>query len=316
MAYANTRENHTYSYDPDEDYSKKMQEAAAAGDYAAAAQYEQQRNEKIQGEGLTQYQATNHYAQYLPKSHQQQMNEILDKIMNREEFSYNMDADALYQQYKDQYIQQGKLAMNDAIGQAAALTGGYGNSYAQSVGQQAYSQYLGRLNDITPELYTLARERYDAEGDTLLNRFSLLAARENTEYNRNAAQEEKAYNLALSMLQSGMMPSQAVLSASGLSMEDAQKIYDNATTPSYAGYIDTNEDDTIDDDGDEFSIVYGEGMDERAFGEMMRSLTANAQVRDASSAADYIDTVLSKYGSQMSEAQWSVVLSWLERMGG
>ncbi len=256
MAYANMdkREDHTYSYDPNVDYSKKMDEAVAAGDYASAAQYEKQRNEKIAGEGLTQYQQTNKYTQYLP--YDQQMDDIFSKIMNRKDFSYDVDADALYQQYKDKYMQQGKLAMQDTMGQAAALTGGYGNSYAQAVGQQAYNQYLGGLNDVVPELYSLARERYDAEGNKLMNQYSLLADRENTEYsrnfaeeereynrnlaeeernyNRNAAEEEKAYNLALSMLQSGIMPSQALLDASGISAEDAKKIYDAANTPSYS----------------------------------------------------------------------------------
>ena len=59
-----------YGYSKDVDYSKLMQEAAAKGDYARAAIYEAQRNEKIAGEGLTQYQQTNQYASYLPGSSQ------------------------------------------------------------------------------------------------------------------------------------------------------------------------------------------------------------------------------------------------------
>ena len=58
----------TYGYDKNTDYKKLMDEAVKAGDYARAAIYEQQRNEKIAGEGLTQYGATNQYSTYLPGS--------------------------------------------------------------------------------------------------------------------------------------------------------------------------------------------------------------------------------------------------------
>lgn len=246
MAYAYKREDKAYDYDKDTDYSQKMSEAAAAGDYAAAAIYEQQRNEKIQGEGLTQYQPTNDYAQYLPKSDGQTMDELFDQLLNREKFSYDLNGDALYQQYKDQYLKQGSLAMQDTMGQAAALTGGYGNSYAQTAGQQAYNQYLGQLNSVIPDLYSLALNRYNQEGNELWNLYDAYADRENQDYSRyvdernfNYQQEQDAknasYNLAMAMLQSGIMPSDAVLTGAGLSAGDAQAIYDRANTPSYSG---------------------------------------------------------------------------------
>ena len=46
----------------------------------------------------------------------------LNELMNRKDFSYDFNADPLYQQYKDQYTQQGNLAMRDTMGQAAALS--------------------------------------------------------------------------------------------------------------------------------------------------------------------------------------------------
>lgn len=103
---------------------------------------------------------------------------------NRNKFSYDLNGDALYQQYKDKYIQQGKMAMQDTMGQAAALTGGYGNSYAASVGNQAYQAHLQNLNDIVPELYQLAYDRYQQEGQDMLNRYNLYANMDATDYNR------------------------------------------------------------------------------------------------------------------------------------
>lgn len=115
---------------------------------------------------------------------QSQLNDIIDKIQNREKFSYDMNGDALYQQYKNQYKLQGQQAMMDTMGQATALTGGYGNSYAQQAGQQAYHGYLQQLNDRVPELYQLALSRYQMEGNDLLNQYGMMNDREGQDYNR------------------------------------------------------------------------------------------------------------------------------------
>lgn len=112
------------------------------------------------------------------------MEDAMQKVLNREKFQYDMNGDALYQQYKDRYMQQGKQAMMDTMGQAAALTGGYGNSYAQTVGQQTYQGYLQGLNDKVPELYQLALDRYNQEGTDLLNQYSLLSDQYEKEYGR------------------------------------------------------------------------------------------------------------------------------------
>ena len=112
-----------------------------------------------------------------------QLNDTINKILNREEFSYDLNGDALYQQYKDQYTTQGKQAMMDTMGQAAAMTGGYGNSYAQTVGQQTYQGYLQQLNDKVPELYKLALDQYNQEGQALYDQYGLLSSERNQAYN-------------------------------------------------------------------------------------------------------------------------------------
>ena len=115
---------------------------------------------------------------------QTQLDDTINKILNREKFSYDLNGDALYQQYKDKFIQQGKMAMGDAIGQASAMTGGYGNSYAQSVGQQMYQKELQNLNDIVPELYQMALDKYDREGQDLYNQYAMLGDAEDKDYGR------------------------------------------------------------------------------------------------------------------------------------
>ena len=109
-------------------------------------------------------------------------NEIMNQILNREKFSYDVNGDALYQQYKDKYIQQGKMVSADVMGQAAAMTGGYGNSYAASVGNQAYQAALQNLNDVIPQLYQMALDKYNMEGQDLYNKYGMLSDDRSTEY--------------------------------------------------------------------------------------------------------------------------------------
>ena len=103
----------------------------------------------------------------------EEYNALWKEYNDRKDFNYDFNADALYQQYKDKYIKQGKMAMADVIGQASAMTGGYGNSYAQTVGHQAYQAQLENLNDVIPDLYQLALDRHNQKGQDMLNRLGL-----------------------------------------------------------------------------------------------------------------------------------------------
>lgn len=113
-----------------------------------------------------------------------QLESLYNQVMNREPFTFDLNGDMLYNQYKDQYTQLGQQAMMDTMGQAATLTGGYGNSYAQTAGQQAYQQYLTQLNNIIPDLYQMAQDRYNQAGQDLRDRLSLTQGLEDAEYNK------------------------------------------------------------------------------------------------------------------------------------
>lgn len=113
-----------------------------------------------------------------------ELTSLYDQIRNRKKFSYDMGTDPLYQQYREQYQRLGRLAMQDTMGQAAALTGGYGSTYGEQVGQQAYNAYLQNLNDIVPQLQQQAYQRYQDEGTDLYSQYSLVKGREDTDYGR------------------------------------------------------------------------------------------------------------------------------------
>ncbi len=111
-----------------------------------------------------------------------QIDTILNQIMNRGSFSYNPATDPTYQSYSQQYQKQADLGMRDAMGQAAALTGGYGTTYGAQVGQQTYDAHMTDLNNLIPELYNAALARYQSELSNDYNRLGALQSLDNTSY--------------------------------------------------------------------------------------------------------------------------------------
>ena len=126
---------------------------------------------------------------------QPQIDSTMNDILNRKDFQYDVNGDALYQQYKDRYVNLGQQAMMDTMGQAAKLTGGYGNSNAQMVGQQVYQGYLQGLTDKIPELAQLAYQRYAQQGQDLYQKYGLLNTQEQADYNRWATERDYLNNL-------------------------------------------------------------------------------------------------------------------------
>lgn len=111
-------------------------------------------------------------------------NKLLEGYRNSV-FDYDLQSDPLYDQYKDQYTTLGKEAMADTMAQNAALTGGYGSSYSQGTGQQAYEHYLGRLNDVIPELYAQAYSQWADQRQRELNAIMQMYNYGGTMYNQH-----------------------------------------------------------------------------------------------------------------------------------
>ena len=118
------------------------------------------------------------------KTLQNQITAAENNVLNRKEFSYDFNTDPFYQNYKDQYVRGGKMAMLDTQAGAAALSGGYGNSYAATAGNQAYQQYLSQLNNVIPELYDAAYNRYQNDLAQKRADLSMLTDKENQNYSR------------------------------------------------------------------------------------------------------------------------------------
>lgn len=130
----------------------------------------------------------NPYAAYDPK-YIPQMDELMGRLQNRQ-FRYAQSEDPLYRQYAARYQQQARQGMQDTMGQAAALTGGYGSSYGTTAAQQAYANTMNGMNDKAMELYQLAKDRYDTEGDEMRSNLSALGQMEDR--NRSMYDSDRA----------------------------------------------------------------------------------------------------------------------------
>ena len=112
------------------------------------------------------------------------LDNILQQIQGAGEFKYSLDGDGLFQSYKDMYTQKAKQGAQDTMGVAAGLTGGYGNSWAQSAGAQAYQQNLLPLYDKAMEFAKMAQDRYNADRADKYNQLSALQGMEESDYGR------------------------------------------------------------------------------------------------------------------------------------
>lgn len=129
-----------------------------------------------------------------------QLKALYDELSARPDFRYDPADDPAYRSYAALYERKGKAAMSDTLGKAAALTGGYGSTYAQSAAQQAYNDYLMQLAGVVPDLQEQAWQQYKAQGDDLLRRYQLLDGQEKEAYDR-WQDEVKAWQSAVNAAQ-------------------------------------------------------------------------------------------------------------------
>jgi len=131
-------------------------------------------------------------------SYTDKINNLMSQIENREKFSYDFNTDPLFQNALQGAMAAGQTAMQDTIGQASALTGGYGSSYATSAANQAYNEYVKGAYESLPDYYNLAKSAYDQEGQELYDRLGMYRTADESEYSRL----NNAYGLNLNKAES------------------------------------------------------------------------------------------------------------------
>lgn len=248
-----------YGYDPNTDYQALINEAIAKNDMARAAIYEQQRNEKIQGEGLGMAQSSL-YANYLPGSYQGQGYVNPYQGMIDEAIGRLADQSA----FKKAYLREADRTMEDTLAQYGTMTGGLPSTQAVAAASQAADYQKSKLAETLQAQQAqnvnlllsagqAAASDYQARISEALTRWNQLGyaddmvsqilgvaigtpTTDQSYINWQQGQQDKsdAYTMAMTLLQAGQMPSADVLAAAGISAEDAAKIQ-QAYTPVYYG---------------------------------------------------------------------------------
>lgn len=244
-----------------------------------------------------------------------ELDSLYDKIVNRDKFKYDVYDDPMYQQYKMQYQNLGRTAMMDTMGQAAALTGGYGSSYGQSVGQQTYDAYLQSLNEVVPELYGQAYQQYRDEGTDMLNQWGLLNDREQQDYTKYRDSVSDYFN-ELSLAQSAAQAAQqddynrwAAERSYWLQKQQAEQSY-YASQQKASGGSGGGSGSGTQTSGQTWN-EFGSGLSKTMFDNFLYALKQNAAKGDAQT----VDQIMSKYESKLSRKQWNTAAGILNNHG-
>ena len=119
--------------------------------------------------------------------YQTQIDDLLNQIYSDKGFSYtakDLQNDDLYKMYAQQYADSANRAMRDTMGNAQAQSGGYGSTYAQQAGQQAYDQTMSQLNDRVLDFYDRAFQKYQNNQANRYNQLGTFQTQDNTDYGR------------------------------------------------------------------------------------------------------------------------------------
>ena len=114
-------------------------------------------------------------------------NSLLEEILNEKAFSYtgsDLMNDDMYKMYSEMYEKNARKAMNNAMGEAASLTGGYGSTYSQAAGQQAYDDTMSNMNEIALALADKAYEKYLNDRSNRYNKLSAVNTQEQSDYGK------------------------------------------------------------------------------------------------------------------------------------
>ena len=133
------------------------------------------------------------YDPYTPNQwggHSRYYNDALAAVQNYGPFEYDYQTDPLYSVYKKEYIREGQRASEDALAQAAAMTGGVPSSFAQTAAQQAGNYYAAKTADAIPQLRQQAYNEYNQNFANLMNKYG--TAMENDQFDYNVFSDEES----------------------------------------------------------------------------------------------------------------------------
>lgn len=197
---SSTKTYQTRGYQPSEKVENaynamKSYESNMPGDYSESEYVEEWRDKLNDIENSRPDAFTSKY--------ESQISDLLNQIYGDKGFSYtakDLQNDDLYKMYAQQYAANASRSMRDTMGAAQAASGGYGSSYSQQVGQQAYDQTMSGLNDKVLDFWDRAFDVYKNTQSNRYNQLNAFQTQDNTDYSRyrdtvNDWQTDRAYAL-------------------------------------------------------------------------------------------------------------------------
>lgn len=180
-------------------YTDLIDDAVRKGDYAQAARLEQERNAKIDAEGLS-YEKTNRYANYLDQydtgskkggyvnPYADQLEDAIADLQASRWEGWDKENDESYSAYRKAALREADRTQRDVLAQYAQNTGGIASSAAMTAASQAGDYQRSTIADKTQELYEAAFNRYLNEVQQKQQEVSMLMnagqQAENQYYNR------------------------------------------------------------------------------------------------------------------------------------
>lgn len=147
-----------------------------------------------------------------------------------------------YASLAKRYSTQGQKAMDDTIGKVAARTGGLASSYATAAGNQAYNDYMGKLEDA-------ARGLYDSQRQEKMEQFNLQKALYDQDYREANDLYERSYRASRDNVSDNQWQQQFDRKGDQITYDRTQKLiedeeeklenalyYDANAYPTYADY--------------------------------------------------------------------------------
>lgn len=167
-----------------------------------------------------------------------QLESLMSQITNRDKFTYDMDTDTMFQQYLSSMMRNGASAMQDTMGQASMLTGGYGSSYATSAANQAYNAYIEDAYANLPDYYNMALNAYQMEGEELYKQFSMYSDADEKEYARLLDSYKIGWDEAMHIYDKGYTEYQDSITNAFNAMNVAQGEADRLYKNEWDAYLD------------------------------------------------------------------------------
>lgn len=113
-----------------------------------------------------------------------EIKELAEKILSGEKFSYDFNADPVYQATREKAVYDAKRSAEDASANASALSGGYSNSYGAAASAEASSRALASARSVIPSLLEAAYKRWQGERAAEREKLSSVMALDNADYGR------------------------------------------------------------------------------------------------------------------------------------